>query len=74
MLKRGTIIRLSNNQEYYVVESVVLDGVTYFYLATTDEETIDLMFVTCNIIDGEKVIDVVSDQSLLYRLTQSLSR
>lgn len=74
MLNRDTIIRLSNNREYYVVESVVLGGVTYFYLATIDEKTIDLMFVTCDIIDGEKMIDVVSDQSLLYRSTQSLSR
>lgn len=74
MLQKGSIVRLSDNREYFVAESVVFDGVTYYYLATANDKTIDVMFVSCNILDGKKNIQIVSDEALLFSLTQLLQK
>lgn len=74
MLSKGLIVRLSDNREYYVAESVVYNGCKYYYLATTDGGSIDVMFVSCDILDGKKNIQIVSDEALLFSLTQLLQK
>lgn len=74
MLSKGSIVRLSDNREYYVAESVIYNGCKYYYLATTDGGSIDIMFVSCDMVNGNKQVKIVSDESLLATLTQLLQK
>ena len=72
MLRKNSLLTLSDGRDYFVVDEIILDEVPYYYLATTDGEKIDVLYVRSISTNNEKTIYIVKDDNLLRRLTQLL--
>lgn len=72
MLIKNSIVTLSDGKDYYVVDEITFNNIIYYYLATTDENNIDIMFSSVEVENGENVIRVVTDKELIIKLTEML--
>ena len=61
------IIKLENNKEYYMVQSILEEGTTYLLLINIDNEY-DTKIVKKVTIDNEDYIEDVEQQDILLSL------
>lgn len=64
MVEVGNIITLSNNKDYTVVTSKVIDGYEYVYLIDNADMS-EIMF--CKFLDSES-LEEVADEELINKL------
>lgn len=66
MLNQGDLLTLENEKEYAVVDTTIIDGITYVYLINS-ENFEDFMFCSYDQVDG---LYEVEEQDILSKLIE----
>ena len=66
MLNQGDLLTLENEKEYAVVDTTIIDGITYVYLINSKNFE-DFMFCSYDQVDG---LYEVEEQDILSKLIE----